>query len=94
MEAQRIKNYLKTHKNIWISRETLEGIGNIPNSQLRAIISNLRKSGLTIVSQRGLGYKYSTNPFEISEYAKNEYDKHKWLLEMYEKWIGGGFDNE
>ena len=94
MEQNKIKNYLKTHKNMWISRETLEGVGNIPNSKLRAIISNLRKSGLTIISKKGVGYKLSTNIFEISEYAQNEYDKHKWLLEMYENWIGGNYENE
>lgn len=83
-----LKEYFLLNKDIWIDKSTLEKYGNVYGGTLRSDISLLRKSGLTIISKKGLGYKLSTDKVEVAIYAMKEREKAKQLWEMYNKWVG------
>lgn len=83
-----LKEYFLKNQDKWIDKNTLELYGNVYGGALRGDISMLRKSGLTIISKKGLGYKLSTDKAEVALYAMKEREKAKQLWEMYNKWVG------
>lgn len=82
-----LRDYFLKNKDTWIDKQTLELHGNTYGGKLRSDISILRKSGLTIISKKGLGYKLSTDKVEIALYAMKEREKAHQNFIMYNKWV-------
>lgn len=85
-ELEKLGWYFETNKDNWIRKEKLTMLLGLPNHQIRVMISELRKQGLTIISIKNKGYKLTTDINEIIAYADNELTKLTKQMMVYKKW--------
>ena len=80
-------NFFQNNKDKWIHKEIISHLIKEPNNIIRSWISILRQEGYTIISKKKLGYKLSTDPNEIINFANNEIKKNKILIKSYYSWL-------
>lgn len=83
-----LKEIFINNKNKWLTTRELESLQNeFYGGSLRFKISELRIRGLTIIHNKKLGYKYTTNFYEYREYAWFEIQKLEQQKQKYINWI-------